>query len=342
MRKLASIQKIEEIRPIEKADSLDHYRINGWWVVDRKGAHKVGDLVIYFEIDSFIPHEVAPFLSKGGIPKVYNGVRGNPIKTIKLRGALSQGLIMRIPDECKYMPNQQVSVGDDFTGILGVQKWEPQIPAALAGKARGKFPEWLRKTDEERIQNCFRDIDHLLDEDWVVEEKLDGSSMTVGKLGNDIHVCSRNLSLDLSGENNAFIKAANATNVLTALARHPMNLGISGELCGPGIQGNKYDLTKPTWFVFNIYLVDENRYATLQERFQILDELERLGFRYQGVPCIRRGKLGRSVDEILKEAEGKSIFNPKVDREGLVFKLAKDGDVSFKAISNKWLLKTGE
>ena len=52
MRKMASIQRVAEIRPIENSDNLDHYRINGWWVVDKKGAHQVGDFVVYCEIVS--------------------------------------------------------------------------------------------------------------------------------------------------------------------------------------------------------------------------------------------------------------------------------------------------
>lgn len=97
-RKLASIQRIEEIKDIENADAIQAYRVLGWWVVDRKGQHKVGDLVIYLEIDSWVPYELAPFLSKGQEPREYNGVKGERLRTIKLRGTTSQGLLLKTED----------------------------------------------------------------------------------------------------------------------------------------------------------------------------------------------------------------------------------------------------
>jgi RNA ligase (TIGR02306 family) len=143
-RKLASIQKIEEIRPIEGADAIEHYRVLGWWVVDKKGAHQVGDKVIYVSIDSFIPHDLAPFLSKGQEPKEYEGVKGNRLRTVQLRGALSQGLLLPVSAvQQDGVGGQQYPFieGSDVTDLLGIIKWEPQLPAQLVGKVRGVFPE---------------------------------------------------------------------------------------------------------------------------------------------------------------------------------------------------------
>lgn len=95
-RKLASIQRIEEIKPIEGADAIEAFRVLGWWVVDKKDAHKVGDLVVYLSLDSWVPHELAPFLSKGSVPREYNGVRGERLRTVKLRGTTSQGLLLKV------------------------------------------------------------------------------------------------------------------------------------------------------------------------------------------------------------------------------------------------------
>lgn len=158
-RKLASIQQIAEIRPIEGADAIEHYRVNGWWVVDKKGAHQVGSKVIYCELDCWIPHEIAPFLSKGQEPKTYEGVVGNRLRTVRLRGALSQGLLLPtitpplVEDQRMGVLQYDFSasdVGADVTELLGIVKWEPQLPAQLAGKVRGVFPGWMRKTDQER------------------------------------------------------------------------------------------------------------------------------------------------------------------------------------------------
>lgn len=101
MRKLATIQIIEELKPIEGADKIEAARVKGWWIVVKKDQFKVGDRVIYYEIDSLLP--VKPefeFLLKGSTlkksvidGKEYEGIR---LKTIKLRGALSQGLILPV------------------------------------------------------------------------------------------------------------------------------------------------------------------------------------------------------------------------------------------------------
>ena len=168
MRKLASIQKIEEIKSIEGADAIEAFRVLGWWVVDRKGAHKVGDLVIYLEIDSWVPAELAPFLSKGQEPRVYNGIKGERLRTIKLRGQVSQGLLLSIGSENlrKVLIDNNsdllfefAEVNLNLTEALGIQKWEAPISPQLAGQAAGSFPTSLiPKTDQERIQNCFGDI----------------------------------------------------------------------------------------------------------------------------------------------------------------------------------------
>jgi RNA ligase (TIGR02306 family) len=90
MRKLASIKKIDDIQPIEGADKICTYRVGGWWVVDTVNRYQIGDAVVYCEIDSWIPNEIAPFLSKGKEPRIFNGVKGERLRTIKLKGALSQ------------------------------------------------------------------------------------------------------------------------------------------------------------------------------------------------------------------------------------------------------------
>lgn len=174
MRKLASIRKIAEIKPIPDADKICAYRVDGWWVVDQVGKYSVDDLVIYLEVDSWVPTELAPFLSKAQEPREYNGVKGERLRTIKLRGQVSQGLLLPVEwhgDRDKFPCilvfkhedgigfHRQVSPDDDVTEALGIQKWEAPISAQLQGQAVGMFPTSLiPKTDQERIQNCFGDI----------------------------------------------------------------------------------------------------------------------------------------------------------------------------------------
>ena len=367
MRKLATIRRIAEVRPIENADAIEHVRVDGWRVVAKKGEFQVNDLAVYIEIDAWCPHELAPFLSKGKEPREYNGVKGERLKTIKLRGAVSQGLLLPIQTGIGGYPFIKNSIGEhivvqegmDITELLGIQKWEPPIPAQLRGKIAGNFPSWLRKTDEDRIQNCFKDVSPRLNESWAIEEKVDGSSMTVGyrkgdfildKEGQPIPeefvVCSRNLSLKLDDEHNTFVRIAKESNIQDAMKAYGRNLGISGELIGEGVQGNKYDIKGHRWLVFNIFDVDTGKYVSAKERQRIIRDLVALGATIEQVPVITAvgTKLldGLSVDDFLEMAEGKSVLNPKTEREGLVFKNQTDPDISFKAISNRWLLKTGE
>ena len=357
MRKLATIRRIAEIRPIENADAIEHVRVDGWWVVGTKGEFRVNDLAVYIEIDAWCPHELAPFLSKGKDPREYNGVKGERLKTVKLRGAVSQGLLLPIPTELN--DPTQFTEGLDVTELLGVQKWEPPIPAQLRGKIAGNFPNWLRKTDEDRIQNCFKDVSPRLNESWFIEEKVDGSSMTVGyrkgdfildkdgqPIPEEFVVCSRNLSLKLEDEDNTFVRIAKESSIQDAMKAYGRNLGISGELIGEGVQGNKYDIKGHRWLVFNIFDVDAGKYVSAKERQLIIRDLVALGATIEQVPVITAVGTtlldGLSVDDFLEMAEGKSALNPKTEREGLVFKNQTDPDISFKAISNRWLLKTGE
>jgi RNA ligase (TIGR02306 family) len=161
-RKLATIRRIREVKPIEGADLIEAVRVDNWWVVAKKGEYPVDMLAVFCEIDSFVPHALAPFLTKPGhFPKEFQGVQGERLKTIKLKGQLSQGLLLNItegiglewihsfPTFENYRPMQE---GDDLTNVLGVLKWEPP-QEFMAANAKGTFPSFIPKTDQERIQN---------------------------------------------------------------------------------------------------------------------------------------------------------------------------------------------
>jgi RNA ligase (TIGR02306 family) len=137
MRKLATIRKIDELNPIEGADAIECAVVGGWKVVVKKGEYQVGDEAIYCEIDSWIPHELAPFLSKGKEPREYEGVKGERLRTIKLRGQLSQGLLLPLGISV-YDVNAELNEGDDVTEHLNIKKWEKPINAQLAGVCKGK------------------------------------------------------------------------------------------------------------------------------------------------------------------------------------------------------------
>jgi len=323
-RKLASIQRIAEIRQIENAENIEAVRVNGWWVVAKKGEFAIGELAVYFEIDSWMPTNLAPFLSKGE-PREYNGVKGERLRTIKLRGQLSQGLVLPISI---FPPTATTFMGEgaDATEILGIQKWEKPVPAQLAGLARGNFPAFIPRTDQERVQN-ISEIFFDTESEYEVTIKLDGSSMTCYWQNGNLGVCSRNIDLKLDQSGNTFVDTAKRIFA----DRDFDGLAIQGELMGPGIQGNREGFEKHEFFVFDIWEIRGARYFTPTERVIFCAENW-----LTHVPVIGGKKLaGLDLNSVLALADGESINNPI--REGIVFKRA-DGKASFKSISNKFLL----
>lgn len=325
MRKLASIRRIANIQPIPGADAIERVTVDGWDVVSKKGEYQVGDLAIYLEIDSWVPTELAPFLSKGKDPREFNGVKGERLKTIKLRGQLSQGLILPYA-----LLGRIATEGEDVTEELGIQKWEKPMNAQLAGLTKGNFPDFIPKTDQERIQN----IKHVLEdreERYEVSIKLDGSSFTAYHRDGHFGVCSRNLELKPS-DTNAFWQVANKyllEHTLPAMG----NFAIQGELMGPGVQGNQENLKELDLYVFDVFDIDAQTYLDSASRYEFVEALNLkhipILFHYREVP--------ETLEEILKLADGPSL-NPKAKREGLVFKSLRNPNFSFKAISNSWLL----
>ncbi len=354
IRKLASIAEITYIKPIEGADAIECAIVNGGWpVVVKKGEYNVGDVAIYLEIDSWVPHELAPFLSKGQEPREYNGVKGERLRTVKLRGQISQGLLLPVTagfiiTKLGAGPGAKFTdyIGRDVTEVLGIQKWDPPIPAQLQGTMKGNFPHFIPKTDQERCQNLRKDIFEIhKDEIYEVTTKLDGSSMTVYVKNGEIGVCSRNIDL-IETEGNSFWKAARDQNIVEALAHICEDKGeeyaIQGELIGEGIQGNPEKLKGQRFYLFDIYSITEGRYFSINERYSILDSMNNLyGADIEHVPIVdgdlRVAQAYDTIDELLEYAEGSSL-NPQTKREGLVFK-SWESDFTFKAIANSYLLK---
>lgn len=338
-RVMAWVTKIEEVAPIENADKIEAFRTGGWWVVDRKDAYKVGDLAIYVSIDSWVPNTVAPFLSKGKEPREYNGVKGERLRTVKLRGTTSQGLLLPVS-----VVEGEVSEGQDVTGLLNIQKWERPMSPQLAGLARGNFPDFITKTDQERIQNCW-DEAKSHDELFEITMKLDGSSMTVYYRDGEVGVCSRNLDLKLDEDNaeNAFVKTATELGLIDSLKMIGRNMAIQGELMGPKIQGNPEGFTEFHFFLFDVFDIDRGVYMRPHDRYEFHQQLikgmnESQAHRYNHVPIISLGEYLRNfhtLDQMLEYAEGRSI-NADV-REGIVFK-SHGSRYSFKVISNQFLL----
>jgi len=230
-RKLATIRKISEVKAIPEADKICAYGVDGWFVVDSVGKYSVGDLVVFLEVDSFVPTELAPFLSKGKEPREFEGVKGERLRTVKLRGQISQGLLLPIPEDTIKGAGSLIAEGLDLTDHLGIIKWERPMNAQLAGMARGNFPALVPKTDQERIQNLTRSFEQYQQDTWSITEKLDGSSCTFYLDDEDVfHVCSRNLDLK-EDEANSFWKVARKFNIEDIMSRNFMKgIAIQGEM----------------------------------------------------------------------------------------------------------------
>lgn len=335
MRKMASIRKIDSISPIEGADAIEVATVGGWKVVIKKDEFSVGDLAIYCEIDSWIPTELAPFLSKGKEPREFEGVKGERLRTVKLRGQISQGLLLNRIVALDRVG--EIHEGMDVSELLNIRKWEMPIPVQLAGQVKGNFPSSIPKTDQERIQNLVDEITTAIRSGlkFEITEKLEGSSMTCYLIDGEFGVCSRNMDLKRD-ENNTFWATAIAEDIEGKMRRvnSKSNFAIQGELIGPGIQGNIYKLSKPEFHVFDIYDINIGDWVKPEVRQKIV---QTMGLKH--VPVVaNNGSLTEleNVQGILKFAEGKSWLYP-TEREGLVFK-EMNGGRTFKAISNKYLL----
>jgi len=330
-RKLASIRRISEIQEIPGADLIELALVDGWKVVVAKEVgHKVGNLVVYCEIDSFLPiKEEFEFLRKSSYKKM-GDQEGFRLKTIRLRGQVSQGLILPMSVFALYPSNP--TEGDDVTESLGIVKYEPPIPAELSGKVKGLFPSFIRKTDEERIQNLASEYEEMKKHTYYVTEKLDGSSATFYYNNGEFGVCSRNLEL-LETEGNTFWKVARELDLENKMREYGMNISFQGELIGEGIQGNPYKIKGQTVRFFNLFDIDLYVYHSLSV---FKETMKVLGL--ETVPVLdTHFHLPQTIDKLLLMADGKSELNPNFDREGIVIR-SLDRTISFKVISNKFLL----
>jgi RNA ligase (TIGR02306 family) len=337
LRKLATIRKITDIRPIEGADKIEIATVGGWNVVVAKDVeHKVGNSVVYCEIDSFLPiKEEFEFLRKSSYKKM-GDQEGFRLKTIRLRGQLSQGLILPISvvPIAQFATGHDLPEGLDVTEMLGIVKYEPPIPAELSGKVKGGFPSFLHKTDEERVQNLVKEYgEYKLTSahQFYMTEKLDGSSATFYMNEGEFGVCSRNLEL-LETEGNTFWKVARELDLENKL-KDKGNICLQGELIGEGIQGNPYKIKGQTVHFFNGFDIDKQTRLGINEFLVLLDEMELVSVPILDVAML----LPDTVTGMLELAEGKSRLNDKTEREGVVIR-SLDNTISFKAISNKFLL----
>ena len=337
MRKLVSIQRIKALEPIAGADAIEKATVLGWQLVVKKGEFQVGDLAVYCEIDSLMPDKPEFEFLKA---------RGMRIKTIRLRGQISQGICFPV----SILPeNTPIVEGEEVTDILGITKYEPPMPASLLGIAKGKFPSFIPKTDETRVQVLQDLLDKCAGERCYITEKLDGSSVTYYVNNGEFGVCSRNLEL-LEDDENSLWKVAKALNIEEKLRSTGKNIALQGELIGEGIQSNKLKLRGQTVRFFNVFDIDRFEFLYLEDFKEFLAELD-----LPSVPILNDNYiLQNNIDALVKMATIRSSVYPQAWAEGIVIRTCEkttiglhhedfsNGRVSFKAINPEFLLKYGE
>ena len=327
MRKLVSIQKVCGLFPIAGADRIEMARVLGWELVVKREEFRVGDLCVYGEIDSIFPPENPLFAY----------LEGRRIKTIKMRGQISQGIAFPL----SILPAGDYREGDDVTEILGVTKYEPE--PVDPGQNVALFPEWIAKTDEERIQTRPELIEPALvrgNGPYLATEKLDGCSATyylnLRDGGRPFGVCSRGQEI-LTADKTVYCRMAaerNLPEVLKTLAeRHQVSqVVLQGEIIGEGVQKNKYKIKGLDLYCFNLLL--DGQKHTAPEIKKLLD-----GTGIKTVPVLSGNFIiPYNMPEMVKLAEGQSLVNPQTRREGIVVRSCNHR-VSFKVINPQFLLK---
>lgn len=312
------------------ADFIEKAAVLGWSVVIRKGEFKVNDLCVYVEIDSVLPEK----------PE-FEALRATHfrVKTTKRKGCISQGICF----STAILPQSTLpEVGTDVSQVLGIVKYEPEIPANLRGEIKGAFPAFLRKTDEMRIQSVPEVLERHKGKLFYKSEKLDGSSVTYFLNNNEFGVCSRNLELKET-EGNAYWKAARTLDIENKLRKLEGNWAIQGEIIGPGIQKNKYQLKEGQVKVFNIFNIDTYQFL---DYAQLVETASHLGL--ETVPMLGTEVLEFTVDQLVEKSTSQSNLKPDLYMEGMVWRPVVEGRdeelgrLSFKCLNPKFLLKYEE
>lgn len=356
MRKLASIKIINDIRPIEGRDRIELAIVDGWSVIVKKNEFNIGDKCIYIEIDSVLPEKPEfEFLRS----------KNFRIKTMKMAGVISQGICFPL----SFLPAGEYEVDQDITELMGITQYnatmdvEPVVPKKTkwprwlmrykwfrkmvlpTKRERKGFPTFISKTDETRVQNMPFILENK--NPWVATEKIDGQSGTFCLVRNkskipfvkdkfEFIVCSRNLRI-YHPDNSSYWSVARRyelENVLKNMIGSRDWIAIQGECVAPNVQGNKYKVSEPDLYVFNLIYPTGRLPSEMAKRL-----CEARGLKF--VPILDNGFiLPDTVEETLKYAHGQSQIGDTL-REGVVFR-SQDGKKSFKAVDPLFLIHYDE
>ena len=369
-RKLATLRTIDTVTPIEGADRIECAHLGGWPVVIGKGEFAPGDCVIYFEVDSFLPTEDErfAFLAPRGTKKMLRDgeeVTGHVLRTAKLRGQYSQGLVMPIdafPEVVDALALTRCGLGQlaeghfDLTGVIGIWEYEKPIPPGATHIIHPYDNSVAPRTDAERAQNVSQKVFDLVKRcDYFTSVKVDGTSITMCAADDgSVRVFSHNYEVSTEeGIGATVVDVATRGGLLGVACAHP-NLTFQMELCGPAIQSDRLRLGKPTLFVFSVWDRDRHEYVSPYG----IEDLARLGLTVPEFP-LDLDDFATPTD-LVEHVDGmrSNVTKDALD-EGIVIHVTGPGEwppadwplvradieselgsqMQMKAISNRYLLK---
>lgn len=344
IRKLASIQRIWNIEPIDGADKIELAHVLGWQCVVNKGQFSPMDLAVYFEIDSFLPiREEFEFLRKSSYKKTDIMGEGFKVKTMRFRGKISQGLLLPI-DEFPEL-NGCSTVGEDVSEVLGVRKWEIEERATTGGTVVGTLPYDVPHTDETRVQAEPGLINAFAGLRYYISTKMDGSSHSLSIDENGFHVTGHNFEYK-DDDSSSFYKLVKKRGWKERMYELYEKYGmktftIQGEFCAPGILQNRLRLTSPEWYVFTIRENGER-----VDLFTMQDYCSEMGMLTVPIEEVAWDLPSQypDVESLLVRADGEYPNGGK--KEGIVIRPTEpvfcpliSASLSMKVVSNKYLLK---
>ena len=338
-RKLASIQYVHNITPIEGAEKIECVHVLGWQCVANKDQFSIGDKCVYMEVDSFLPVcERFEFLRASSFKENEIMGAGFRLKTMKFKGQISQGLVQPL----EILPEGEYEIGDDVTELLGIRKWEIEERVSNDGTVIAEFPSEISKTDELRVQSYPELIEEFKAVNgYYISTKMDGCSVTMYKRGEHFGVCGRNYEY-ADDDKCAMWKYAHKHRIEERLKENNLdNIAIQGEFCGPGIQKNRLNLKTPEWYVFTVTDMNTNKRLSLHKLEEIC---KLLGLNMVPIEEVEEEFQYKSVDELLERAKGK--YASGKNKEGIVIRPIEAvysniiaGPLSMKVLNNDYLLK---
>lgn len=337
-----TVETIEKVWPHPDAERLDLAKCQGmsFQFVVPKGQYSRGDQVLYFPLDSMLPPELVSALNMTG---KFGGQDKNIIKTVRLRGQISQGFVVK-PDGI-LPPEMLNSPSEEITRYFNVKKYSVD-PVELRDAILNGLPSGYSTYDIEGADRNQEVVDLLLDQDVVVMEKMEGDNSSFGKVGSELFVNCRERSIvEKPGFENAFWKIARSEGLLDMMKSYPFDSAmLYAEVCGPGIHGNHYKLKEKRVYLFDIRAAGEWLCFLEFENFLAAQGKEGLM-----APILYKGRLrdflaGRTIQEA---SNGPSLIDGSLLREGIVVKPLKEqqhpklGRLIIKQRSPQYLAKTG-